>query len=452
MQLYLQPWFGFSNYYTCSIIMGYRAQRLSAVWSSAEQLQTMFTKTLLFVTFFSFLGKTASQDVSPNDRQCVDNPTGTVSLNVDVRGVPGPEGPRGRRGPKGNPGETGVKGDPGMRGDRGLPGDTGPIGTTGNKGETGGKGQKGSRGVDGPIGPTGRPGFPGPPGIQGEPGDTVLNSEDFDRMCERVLNKLNVSILSEIIERINALNTTLNPPISEHTSNTTLSPPICGRALCGFTSTNWRRIAYFDTTRGDPCPPGLHTSNNNATGQTACGTTNGTRSELSLKFPTGGNYTNVCGRVRGYSGWNVYAFFPYIQRGRLSINDNYADGVLITRGNPRRHLWTYAAALAESYLFTNWLCPCTRPGYNPSGIPRFVGNNYYCESGFYGTGPSGQINWNDPLWDGKGCYTSTCCERFGWFHRQVPSTNDDIEVRWSKEYSTTPGENIVTDQLEIWVM
>ena len=413
----------------------------------------MFVKTLLFVTIVFFLGKTVSQDVSPNDRQCVDNPTGTVSLNVDVRGVPGPEGPRGEQGPRGSTGETGVKGDPGMKGDRGLPGGTGPIGTTGNKGETGDKGQKGSRGIQGSIGPTGRPGPPGPPGIQGESGNTVLSREEFDRVCERVAKKLNVSILTEIIERIDALNTTINPPISECTSNTTLNPPISGRTLCGITSTNWRRIAYFDTTRGDACPKGLHTSTNTTSGQTACGTTNGLRSLLSLKFPTGGSYTNVCGRVRGYSGWNVLAFNPYINYGRRTIDSNYADRVLITRGSPRQHLWTYAAGLSEEYSIIKYVCPCARSGYSPSWIPSFVGSNYYCESGLVtsrNVNTIGNIWWNDPLWDGKGCFTSgnTCCDRYGWFHRQVPPTTDDIEVRWCQEFTSI----LLTDQLEIWVM
>jgi hypothetical protein len=396
---------------------------------------------LLLVAISLILPHTAvSQDDPSRNRQCIDNPTGTVSLNVDVRGVPGPEGPRGRRGPKGSTGETGVKGDPGMKGDRGLPGDTGPIGTTGNKGETGGKGQKGSRGIQGPIGPTGRPGLPGPQGIQGEPGNTVLSREEFDRVCERVAKKLNVSGLSEIIERIDALNTTLNSHISEHT-------------LCNITSTNWRRIAYFDTTRGDPCPSGLHTSTNTTSGQTACGTTNGQRSLLSLKFPTGGSYTNVCGRVRGYSGWNALAFNPYSHGEQRTIDSNYADGVLITRGSPRQHLWTYAAGLSETWNADHFACPCARSGYNPSWIPSFVGSNYYCESGFVGAHVYRTI-WEDPLWDGKGCFATdnTCCHHFGWFHRQVPPTNDDIEVRWSKYYTSGQGANILTDQLEIWVM
>ena len=143
-----------------------------------------------------------------------------------------------------------------------------------------------------------------------------------------------------------------------------------------------------------------------------------------------------------------------VKVGTYTIDTDYADGVLITRGSPRQHLWTYAAGLSETYSYTSFLCPCARTDYNSSWIPSFVGSNFYCETGRIGTGPNGKIFWEDPLWDGKGCFTSgnTCCDRYGWFHRQVPPTTDDIEVWWSKEYSTTPGEDIVTDQLEIWVM
>ena len=38
-----------------------------------------------------------SISVSQNDTQCIENPTGEVSLNVAVRGVPGPEGPQGHK-------------------------------------------------------------------------------------------------------------------------------------------------------------------------------------------------------------------------------------------------------------------------------------------------------------------------------------------------------------------
>ena len=104
----------------------------------------MHIKTVLLATTLLLLvsEQTVSQDVSPNDRQCIDNPTGTVSLNVDVRGISGPQGPRGEQGLKGSIGESGSKGVPGLKGDRGLPGDTGPIGTTGIKGEQEAKARK----------------------------------------------------------------------------------------------------------------------------------------------------------------------------------------------------------------------------------------------------------------------------------------------------------------------
>ena len=345
--------------------------------------------------------------------------------------VPGPPGRDGRDGIQGVPGRTGDKGD---RGEPGGLGETGMAGPQGPKGEKGMAGPQGIQGVEGNSGSKGDKGSMGPAGPQGNPG--LFTEDDFNRVSENVTNKLNESIIAELVERVQYL--------EQQQRNI--------KTLCNITSFNWRRIAYFDTTRGDPCPTGLYTSTNAATSQTACGTINGTSGPLSLKFPTGGSYTNVCGRVRGYSGWNLYAFQPYIDRGQRTIDTNYVDGVSITKGSPRQHLWTYAAGFSETYSTTRFICPCARSSYNTSWIPSFVGSNFYCEAGR--TVGNGIIFWDDPLWDGKGCFTSgnTCCERYGWFHRQVPSTNDDIEVRWSKYYNTQSGEDILTDQLEIWVM
>ena len=62
---------------------------------------TMKLAILLGIFFYQIL-----TSVSQNDTQCIENPTGEVSLNVAVRGVPGPEGPRG---PKGDIGLRGIK-------------------------------------------------------------------------------------------------------------------------------------------------------------------------------------------------------------------------------------------------------------------------------------------------------------------------------------------------------
>ena len=429
----------------------------------------MKTKIFLFPTIVFWIAVAAMgvpQNIS-DDRQCIDNPTGTVSLNVDVRGVPGPEGPRGERGLKGSTGETGVKGDPGMKGDRGLPGDTGPIGTKGRKGDSGARGQKGElgglgltgpvglsgpagppgpqgdSGPQGPPGPFGRSGFPGPQGIKGAPGDTVLDEDEFDRMSEAAVKKVNESLITGLLESVQALIENVQKLDSRVHSLESK------QTLCNIESENWRRIAHVDTTKGDACPSNLVTFTNPATNLTACGPPPTRHIQISHTFPSEGNYTNVCGRVRGYQkGWPE-GFNRYLRNKQDTVDLNYADGVSITRGTPRQHLWTYVAAGAEEARIA--ACPCARVDYNRSSIPSFVGDNFYCESGHISTSQE-EINWEDPLWDGKGCFTSgnTCCDRYGWFHRQVPSTTDDIEVRWCQFYSKAT--DFVTDQLEIWVM
>ena len=87
-----------------------------------------------FIVQFLVVCSLTSTGVSQNSTQCVENPTGEVSLNVAVRGVPGPKG------------DTG---------------DSGPIGPQGSKGENGCKGQKGSRGIEGNVDPIGPPGLEG---------------------------------------------------------------------------------------------------------------------------------------------------------------------------------------------------------------------------------------------------------------------------------------------------
>ena len=220
---------------------------------------------------------------------------------------------------------------------------------------------------------------------------------------------------------------------------------------CGIIG-NWRRIAYFDTTQGDSCPAGLRTFTNTTTDQTACGTTSGGPVRISLNFSTGGEYTNICGRVRGYQYFHGVAFYHHGQR-HQTIDTNYVDGISITKGSPRQHLWTYAIGLSETFHSAYFACPCARSNYDPSWIPEFVGSNYYCESGFVDNWQQRRVVWEDPLWDGQGCYApnNMCCNRYGWFHRQVPPSSDDVEVRWCKYYDSS-NSDILTDQLEIWVM
>ena len=393
---------------------------------------------LLVIFFYQVI-----TSVSQNDTQCIENPTGEVSLNVAVRGVPGPEGPRGPKGDIGLRGRKGLKGDRGVPGEKGDHGETGPSGRKGTKGDEGRKGQKGVRGPEGKLGPQGSPGSvgprgrsgppgpegsegpigpPGPRGLQGEPGDTVLN----------------VTVLNSMMSQLRAMNESLNK----------LNSKLDSLSLkCGIFA-KWRRIAHFDTTRGDSCPTGLLTVTNTSTMQTACGRSTN-RGCTSLQFSPNGTYTHVCGRIRGYQYYQPESF----ERGS-SIDSSYLHGVSITHGTPRTHLWSYGTGRSEKYSSISGRCPCTGPDpTDRSRVPAFVGEDFYCESGFSGSNAENRVAWEDPLWDGQGCFASgnQCCNRYGWFHREIPTTSDNIELRWCADTGRTD-EDVLTDQMEIWVM
>ena len=437
---------------------------------------------LLFAIAITSVQLTSS--VSLNNTQCIENPTGEVSLNVAVRGIPGPEGPRGPKGDIGQTGKMGFKGDRGVQGEKGEHGRIGPDGPKGMKGEIGKKGQKGALGIqgipgppglpglegpngprgypgpDGPRGPPGRAGLSGPRGPQGKTGDTVLNEEEFDRVTNSIHNSVLVNInttVTTLYKKVEELNNSVLQEVKSRDEgildavmtelkvmNETLNllknhPPV---TKCGIYD-NWRRIAYFDTTQGDSCPTGLRTVTNTTTNQTACGRSVNGGCSL-LNFSSSGKYSKVCGRVRGYQYGHCDTFNSV-----YDINSAYVEGISITQGQPRKHLWSYAVGYSEQS--SGNACPCNGNGPGAS-IPTFVGEHYYCESGFIASFER-RVAWEDPLWDGNGCRTNsnTCCDRFGFFYRNVTSSTDDIEVRWCSSEVYTD-EDSPADQLEIWVM
>ena len=309
-----------------------------------------------------------------------------------------------------------------------VPGSPGRDGRDGIQGEPGRTGDKGDRGDNG---------LPGP---EGDPSSVLFTEEELNHISDNVTAKINESI-ALLLDTIQTLNQTLTDRLVSLESQFV--------TVCNITSANWRRIAYFDTTKGDTCPTGLRTVTNTSTNQTACGrTANG--GCTSLEFSPNGIYTNVCGRVRGYQ----YGFPEVFNTGTNSIDSHYLDGVSITHGTPRTHLWSYAAGITEQFSSIDHRCPCARPDpTDRSDVPSFVGEDFYCESGFSGSNYEDRIAWEDPLWDGQGCFASgnQCCNRYGWFHREIPATSDNIEVRWCA-FLGYNNVDVLTDQLEIWVM
>ena len=139
------------------------------------------------------------------------------------------------------------------------------------------------------------------------------------------------------------------------------------------------RAAYLNMT--DPthhCPTGFRlTSRSKRSCEriTTSGCTGLTFAVQSVK------YSKVCGKVIAYQYGTVNAFEPYYRNRAHTLYGNYVDGVSITHGHPRRHIWTFAAALDETRA-DDYTCPCTKTDTTYTGVvPPFVGNDYFCDTG-----------------------------------------------------------------------
>ena len=172
----------------------------------------------------------------------------------------------------------------------------------------------------------------------------------------------------------------------------------------------------------------------------------------SVIFPTDGiRYSKVCGQTRGYQYYTPNGF----GHSSNNINSAYVDGIAITYGSPRHHLWTYATGLSDDDNYSGGIfnCPCTKPpGRDP---PAFVRQDYYCESGITGRWQdNNRIALEDPLWDGDGCGPgNNCCNQTGmpWFYRTLPQeVGDDIEVRLCGNQGLADEETYM-DLLEIYI-
>ena len=131
-----------------------------------------------------------------------------------------------------------------------------------------------------------------------------------------------------------------------------LLPTIDGHGACGCGGQGWTRIAYLDMT--DPteqCPPTwmLITSP-----KRSCGRFTGGASCDSTTFSAGGlQYSQVCGRIIGYQLGSPNAF----DTGTDILDSYYVDGVSVTHGSLRQHVWTFVGAIDEivheySYIIT----------------------------------------------------------------------------------------------------
>ena len=222
---------------------------------------------------------------------------------------------------------------------------------------------------------------------------------------------------------------TTDPPSTEQATTDTSTPS----ETCG--GSGWRRVAFINMT--DPnqdCPQGFNLSDYSV--RSCSRVENGFNDcSNSVTFSVDSEYSQVCGRATAYQFGQHSAFFGY-NVGVRDIDEAYVDGLSLTHGSPRTHIWTFASGLyngTNGDMHISVRCPCDLDIAFDSA-PPYVGDDYFCDS------VATVDNWNDnqyrlfsdnALWDGQ----ENLNECFGlnnppWFYKTLPEpTTDDIELR-----------------------
>ena len=229
-------------------------------------------------------------------------------------------------------------------------------------------------------------------------------------------------------------------------------PTACGSGL-------WKRITYVNMS--DPsqqCP--LAWREYSTTPIRLCGRPEGSNYSCSAMFysSNGYEYRRICGRAIGYQYGSTDAFGHSFGRRNdwaVTIDDAYVDGLSLTHGSPRMHVWTFASGNDEGADRAYDSCYCDNSPLSATPPPSYVGNNYFCESAVNSNTetPNGMFYPNDPLWDGMNCPHTTCCDFNGppWFSVELPtSTTDDIEARICCDESSET-EDVTIALLEIYI-
>ena len=213
----------------------------------------------------------------------------------------------------------------------------------------------------------------------------------------------------------------------------------------------WKRVAFLNMTdQNQSCPDQWRLYQEGSL--RLCGRPVEGAGCNSVLFSTEGlAYTRVCGRVTGYqyASPDASAHIEYDPTPGNAINEPYLDGVSITYGIPRQHIWSlYGSTNAQ-------VCCDVRHTSNREAL-GFIGNNSFCDTG----NPEnrrwqGALFTYHPLWEGvTNCVGSTTCctDHAGpWFHTalDLPSLQD-IEVRICADQHTN-NEDTPVELVEIYV-
>ena len=210
------------------------------------------------------------------------------------------------------------------------------------------------------------------------------------------------------------------------------------------------RIGHFDLNRGVGCPSSLNTYTYNSKQYCRRSVDEGCSS---VYFDSlGKDVKEVCGMIEAYQ-WNSPDAFG--ASSSQTIDGPYMDGISITQGSPRQHIWSYVVGVYENVGCADCRCPCSSGGSGDARPPSFIGGDYYCDTGNSAKTHT-QVIYSDRLWDSSGvsCVSgSTCCDNPDqpWFRKKLttPST-DNIELRWCANEPRS-NEFTATRQVELFI-
>ena len=218
---------------------------------------------------------------------------------------------------------------------------------------------------------------------------------------------------------------------------------------CGGVTGGWMKVAELnmnDTTH--QCPSSLNTHIQSR--KRLCARKVNAAGCSSVNYPTQGiGYSEVCGKVIGYQ----FASTDGAAYVGGSIDGPYIDGVSLTHGSPRQHIWSFISAVSEDAQHSRSACYCTNRNSRGPLPPTFVGQDYFCDSGNH-LWP-GVFQFSDsPLWDGAGCGSNSDCCTFHnppWFYKNLAQgTRDDIEMRVCRDEVST-NEDVYIEKVDLYV-
>ena len=223
---------------------------------------------------------------------------------------------------------------------------------------------------------------------------------------------------------------------------------------CGNITGGWMKVAELDMSDSNTqCPSGL-VEYFGFFNLRMCVPHTPLKGCTSVMFPTHSvPYSMVCGRIRAYQYGTTNAFAR--QDYKFSrINTYYVDGISLTHGSPRQHIWTFAAALDEVGTHPASNCLCNKES-GTAPVPEHVGNDYFCDTGSVERHQGSVLYYDNPLWDGEGCSAvSTCCSFNNppWFYKRLPqSTTNDIELRVCKDNDYSKTEDTPIEIIDIYI-